>query len=274
MHPDAIFSIFGLEVYLYGLMIAVGLLACFAVLYLYMKKWEVKENFVDFLFFNGVASVVVGFGVAAVFQGFYNYLDNPEGGFRLDGGITFIGGLIGGIGCFLLIYFFFRKKYTTRLYQVVSVIPCCILVAHAFGRIGCFFAGCCHGKATDGIFGVQFPGFSYAVHPTQLYEAIFLFLLFGVCSFLALKFKFQHNLTVYLIAYGIFRFFLEFLRDDHRGSFIPGITPSQFWSIVMVVAGIGLFFYQRYLVKKASIQVETEKTETDESGDTEEPNND
>ena len=195
MYPYPLFW----NVHLYGVMIAVGLLACFAVLYAYMKKWKVKDSFVDFIFFNGVASVIVGFGSAAVFQGFYNYLENPENGFRLDGGITFIGGLIGGVACFLIVYFVIvcwlkKDKYKIRLYQVISVIPCCILIGHAFGRIGCFFAGCCHGIATDSIFGVVFPeGPSYPVHPTQLYEAIFLFLLFGVCSVLALKKKFQHN---------------------------------------------------------------------------------
>ena len=243
------------NVLLYGVMSAVGLLACFAVLYAYMKKWKVKESFVDFIFFNGVASVIVGFGSAAVFQGFYNYLDNPEEGFHLDGGITFLGGLIGGVVCFLAVYFVVvcwlkKDKYKIRLYQVISIIPCCILVGHAFGRIGCFFAGCCHGIQTDSIFGVQFPELPYRVYPTQLYEAIFLFLLFGVCSLLALKKNFQHNMSVYLIAYGIFRFLIEYLRGDSRGSFIPGISPSQAWSIAMVIGGIGLIFLQRALMKK------------------------
>ena len=244
-------------VHLYGVMIAVGLLACFAVLYAYMKKWKVKESFVDFIFFNGIASVIVGFGAAAVFQGFYNYLDNPEEGFRLDGGITFIGGLIGGVACFLIVYFVVvrwlkKDKYKIRLYQVISIIPCCILIGHAFGRVGCFFAGCCHGIQTDSIFGVRFPeGPSYPVHPTQLYEAVFLFVLFGVCSYLALAKKFQHNMSVYLIAYGIFRFLLEYLRGDSRGSFIPGISPSQAWSILMAVGGVALIFLQRYLMQKA-----------------------
>ena len=94
-------------------------------------------------------------------------------GFHLNGGLTFIGGLIGGTLCFLTIYLFFRKKYTTRLYRMTSILPCCILIAHAFGRIGCFFAGCCYGKETDSFLGVQFPQLSHPVYPTQLYEAVF-----------------------------------------------------------------------------------------------------
>ena len=90
---------------------------------------------------------------------------------------TIIGGLIGGVACFLIVYFVLvywlkPQKYKIRLYQVISIIPCCILIGHAFGRVGCFFAGCCHGIQTDSIFGVRFPeGPPYPVHPTQLYEA-------------------------------------------------------------------------------------------------------
>ena len=128
-------------IHLYGVMISVGILACFAVLYLYTKIWKIKEKFVDFIFFTAIVAIIVGFFSAALFQATYNYIENPEAGFNLGGGITFIGGLIGGIVSFLAIYFLFRKKYDTRLYQMVSIAPCCILIAHAFGRVGCFFCG-------------------------------------------------------------------------------------------------------------------------------------
>ena len=251
-------------VHLYGVMISVGILACFAVLYLYTKVWKIKEKFVDFIFFTAIVAIIVGFFSAALFQATYNYIENPEAGFNLGGGITFIGGLIGGIVSFLAIYFLFRKKYDTRLYQMVSIAPCCILIAHAFGRVGCFFAGCCYGKPTDSIFGVTFVGHTQAVHPTQLYEAIFLFLLFGVCSYLALKKKYQHNLTIYLVAYGIFRFLLEFLRGDDRGQLLGFISPSQFWSLLMIVGGVVVYFYHRKLLQKAVVEAEKAEKELPE----------
>ena len=55
---------------------------------------------------------------------------------------------------------------------------------------------------------------------------------------------------VYLIGYGVWRFLIEFVRDDERGAFIPGLTPSQFWSILMVIGGITFFFIYRYFDKK------------------------
>ena len=116
--------------HLYGLMIGVGLLAAFAVLFYTAKKKKFDEKFIDFVFYNGIASIAVGFGAAALFQAFYNYLDNPKGGFKVGEGITFIGGLIGGIVCFLAVYFIFRKRYKTRLIDVVSTLPACIIIGH------------------------------------------------------------------------------------------------------------------------------------------------
>ena len=205
MLPDPIF----LNIHMYGVMIAVGILCAFLMLFYLTKKKGVDVRFTDFIFYNGIASIVVGFGFATLFQSTYNYIKNPSAGFELGSGMTFIGGLIGGVACFLAIYFIFRKKYTTRLYEVISLLPCSILIAHAFGRIGCFFAGCCYGKETDSFLGVQFPDLPHPVHPTQLYEAAFLFVLFAVSVYLILKKDFKHTLSLYLIAYGVFRLLIE-----------------------------------------------------------------
>ena len=263
MLPDKIFGIF----YMYGLMIAVGILACFGVIFYYGKKKKIEEKFIDFIFYNAIASIVVGFGAAALFQATYNYIENPKAGFNLGGGITFIGGLIGGIACFLTVYAIFRKRYKTKLYEVVSMAPCAILIAHAFGRVGCFFAGCCYGKETDSFLGVKFPDLPNPVHATQLYEAAFLFLLFAICFILLMKKDFKHNLSVYLIAYGIFRFCIEFLRDDDRGELFAGISPSQFWSVLMVIAGVGVYFLIRWLYKKNTPEVKETQDKTNEESE-------
>ncbi len=257
MLPDKILGLF----YMYGLMIAVGILACFGVLFLFGKKKNVESRFIDFVFYNAIVAIALGFGAAALFQATYNYIDNPAEGFHLNGGITFIGGLIGGAGSFLVGYFIFRKRYNAKLVDILPFAPCCILIAHAFGRVGCFFAGCCHGKPTDSFLGIQFPGMHHKVHPTQLYEAIFLFALFAVCFLLAWKKNFRHNLSVYLIAYGIFRFFIEFLRGDDRGKLLGIVSPSQFWSICMVLLGIALIFLLEPAFKKRAAELAAAPTE-------------
>ncbi len=267
MIPQKIFGIF----HMYGLMIAVGIVACFTILFLYGKKRKLDPKFTDFIFYLGIGGIAVGFFSSALFQGIYNYIENPEEGFSLTGGITFIGGLIGGIVSFLALYFLFRKRYKNRLIDVISFIPCCILVAHGFGRIGCFCAGCCYGKPTDSFLGVTFPGMTQAVHPTQLYEAFFLFALFAICFLLVWKKDFKHNMSVYLIAYGIFRFSLEFLRGDDRGQFLGTmISPSQFWSICMVIGGVAVYFLSNYLYKKRAAELAAESAESVEETATEE----
>ncbi len=254
MFPDPIVIIPGkIEIYWYGIWIAVGLLTCFGVLFAFSKKRGLARNLVDFIFYAGVVSIAIGFVSAAVFQGVYNYIEDPTKGFSLTGGITFIGGLIGGVIVFLLAFFIFGKKYG-KLQEIIEIAPSCILIAHAFGRVGCFFAGCCYGKVTDSVFGMQFPGLPSPVFPTNLYEAIFLFIMFGVCTYLYLTKKSKHNLAIYLISYGVFRFLIEFLRGDHRGDFVGSLSPSQFWSIFMVIAGVLLivlhYTYPKYIKPK------------------------
>ena len=87
------------------------------------------------------------------------------------------------------------------------------------------------------------------VYPTQLFEAIFLLIMFAICFYLTMKKDFKYTFCVYLISYGVFRFLIEFLRDDDRGSFIPGLSPSQFWSLIMIPLGIGLFFFLKWQYK-------------------------
>lgn len=243
MLPDKILGIF----YMYGLMIALGILACFGVLFFCGKRSKVEERFIDFVFYNAILAITLGFVAAALFQGLYDYIENPAAGFHpFEGGITFIGGLIGGVVSFLGGYFIFRKKFKGRLMDIISFAPCCILIAHAFGRVGCFFAGCCYGAPTDSFLGIQFPGMSQKVHPTQLYEAIFLFAMFAVCFLLYWKKNYKYNLSLYLLVYGAFRFGIEFLRADHRGQFIGNLSPSQFWSIAMMVSSVGVYFLLKW----------------------------
>lgn len=260
MYSDALIKIGDKEfITLYGLCIAIGVLCCVLILFKFAKG-RVSDGFIDFLFYNGIASIAIGFFSATLFQSVYNFIDarkiDPTAKFEF-GGMTFIGGLIGGVVTFLTIYFIFRKRLSNRLVDIISLLPCCILIAHGFGRIGCFFAGCCYGVRTDCFLGVQFPFLDYKVHPTQLYEAFFLFATCAVCLILYLKKGFKHNLSLYLIAYGIFRFFIEYIRGDDRGTFVAGISPSQFWSIFMVAIGVGVYFLLEYAYKLRAKELQT-----------------
>ena len=98
MYPDKIFGLFTM----YGVCVGVGILCCFLFLWWSFKKAKIEESFTDFITINTVVAVVVGFGAAALFQSIYDYIANPEAGFQY-GGLTFIGGLIGGAIVFRLV---------------------------------------------------------------------------------------------------------------------------------------------------------------------------
>lgn len=186
----------------------------------------------------GVVSTIIGLGFANVFQNIYDLIQNPKE-FFWSGNFTFYGGLIGGVGVFLLGYFFIiKKKYGPALNEILKIAPASIATAHAFGRIGCFMNGCCYGKPTDSWLGIQFTTTTTKVLPTNLFEAIFLFILSGILFLLAMEKLGKWNFPIYMMSYGIWRFLIEYLRGDYRGSFVPGLTPSQFWSIILFIGGL------------------------------------
>ena len=63
---------------MYGIMIAVGVLAAFLVLYGYGKKLKINSKLLDFVYYDAIVSIVLGFGCAALTQAFYDYLEHPE----------------------------------------------------------------------------------------------------------------------------------------------------------------------------------------------------
>jgi len=136
--------------------------------------------------------------------------------------------------------------------KILDSVAVGILIAHGFGRLGCFAAGCCYGIESS-LFGIDFPhGHSVGqVLPTQLYEAGFLFLLaYALHAYKRFK---GREFASYLVGYGVFRFLLEFLRGDDRGAIVGLFTlhgniypsPSQYLSLAMIAIGFWL------LVRKA-----------------------
>lgn len=286
MHPQPLFYIFGQPIYAYGICMATGILLCFAFIMFVMYKRKFNEDASDKIIFVGIFGTGFGIFSAALFQGLYDFIANPDGGFHLNG-MTFIGGLIGGVLSFLGVWWlyiyviaprtkikFLQNNMNAGLCDLLPFVPIGIVIAHAFGRLGCFFAGCCYGKPTEAWYGIACAhGFNDAlgmrmdgvkVVPTQLFECLFLVALGVVMAILYFKFKFNWNFSVYLCAYGVWRFFIEYVRADYRGEFVGGITPSQFWSILMVALGVGYYFAYKYLFKKYMKNPHLKKEEPEE----------
>ena len=115
-----------------------------------------------------------------------------------------------------------------------------IALAHGIGRIGCLCAGCCHGEVTDAWYGIYNAALDAKTVPVQLFEALFLFALAAFLSVWLWK-GMRGGLGIYLSAYAVWRFFIEYLRTDHRGqSPISFLSPSQLTAVVLLLVGVGL----------------------------------
>lgn len=266
MHSDYLFEIFGVGIDLYSICIAVGIFVCLLFTIFAMKKSGYSPTARDTIITIGIFAIIFGLGFAILFQAFYDFIADPSKGFKINGGMTFIGGLIGGVIAFLGLYFlfvyainprlkrtnFFKADMNKGVWYLLRIAPISITIAHGFGRIGCSFAGCCYGHTTDAWYGIWNDYLGAKTVPIQLFEAAFLFIISIVMIVLLFKFNFKYNMTVYLIGYGIWRFIIEFFRADtiERGQFIPGLSPSQFWSIIMVLGGVAIFFLYRYFDPK------------------------
>ncbi len=250
MHPQPLLKIGNYGIHLYGLFIGIGLVVCILFFYYFTKKRNMPQNVQDFSFFVAIAAIAIGFLFAKIFQTFYNWIDTGVWNFY-SAGITVMGGLIGGAGAFIACYFIggritFKGNlaglHLKHFKTLLVVAPLCILVAHAFGRIGCLMAGCCHGTllgteyVVGGLYMKGNEGWGYYV-PTQLYEALFLFIAFGVLSTFLLKKNFTATMPAYLISYAVFRFVIEFFRGDYRG-FEGFMSPSQWTSVIFLLGGI------------------------------------
>ena len=256
MYPYLLPEIFGYRIVMYDMMILLGIIA---MLIYVINRFEKKGNFTR----NQTNRLVILIVISLLFALLSSYLvdgvfHSIQEGELTFGSITFIGGLLGGVAAFLILLKYFYKEKNKDIKKIMNIIIVGVVLAHAFGRIGCFFAGCCYGIPTDSAFGVLFPhgeaSHAYPdseIFPTQLFESFFLFALFIVLNKVQ-KFK-GFEIEAYVIGYGIFRILIEFIRGDDRGSLFTLFTteynvfptPSQFLSLLMVLFG-GYLLYTNH----------------------------
>ena len=248
MYPNEI--IWGID--LYVVMLCVAAISAMLVYRILADKLYLSADLQNLCLFGAVAAILSGYGSAVLFQAIYNIPKN--GGLVLNAstGATFYGGLIGGAAVFLAVYFIVgyflfkeSREHIKYFWSIAGIGAACIAVAHGFGRIGCLMAGCCHGKVTDAWYGVYMKGIGQKVVPIQLFEAIVLFALFGLFLVRALKGK-HYNLSLYMTVYGIWRFLIEYVRDDYRGyTFVSFLTPSQLTAIIMILGAVIVFAVEK-----------------------------
>ena len=251
MFPE-LFQIGRFTLHTYGLMVALGILSGVTLAErLNRRQGGEKGRFLD------ISLLVVGSGLigARVFFVLINldyYKGNPLEIIMIwKGGLVFFGGLIGGI----LGRFAASRTYRLQPWMTLDAAAPGIALGHAFGRLGCFSAGCCYGRPTDLPWAVSFTDprslatdiLNTPVHPTQLYSflALAILTLFLVFTFLRRSFHGQIA-AMYVALYSGFRFVVEFFRGDPRGQmelFGFVLSTSQVVSLVLFPLAVGVYVY-------------------------------
>lgn len=263
---NELFSIGPFTVHMYGLMIAIGIIAAYFTAEKRAKNHGLNP---DMIFDLVIWCLIFGFTGSKILYTITilpKVIEDPGIILRTFGdGWVVYGGIIGGIvGAYLYCR---RRKLDTWKYFDLALPS--VALAQGFGRVGCFFAGCCYGAETDLPIGITFHSSDFAPNgvalvPTQVLSSLFDFLLYGFLVWFYRKKKADGQITaLYLIFYSVGRFIIEFFRGDLERGSVGVLSTSQFISIFMLAAGVILFVIRA----KAGPSAEPEKAE--EQGQTE-----
>jgi phosphatidylglycerol:prolipoprotein diacylglycerol transferase len=255
MYPDLI-SLGFLHIKTYGAFMALGFIAAWQVLSWLCRRTgrnpEPCTNLIMFMMISGVVGARIAYVVEHWSQEFAGHLDMIP---RVDkGGLMFYGGLILAI----VVFFAWCRAKRERMLPMADLFAVVIPLGHAFGRVGCFFYGCCFGRLSGASCAVAFPRGSPAWHeqlnvglitpdaraalpvlPTQLIEAVAVFFLFVALLMVHRRFWKERPGFVtgyYLICYACIRYGIEILRGDPRAS-VGVFTISQAISLALILFG-------------------------------------
>lgn len=245
----------------YGVMSAIGIISAYL-----MIESRAKKKGLDYekVFGLLIACLVFGYSgskllymitiLPEILADPANILHHLSGGWVVIGGI--LGGIVGGY-----LYCKWQKLPTLPFFDTALA---GVALAQGFGRIGCFFAGCCYGAQTDSWIGIVFTHSDFAPNgvkliPTQLISSVLDFIL---CAFLVWydnkKKKNAGEVTgLYLILYSAGRFVLEFFRGDAARGAVGKVSTSQF--IGLFTLAVGIIVYVKMRKATPAVQAESDK---------------
>lgn len=245
------FSVFGLHVTWYALSYIVGFLVALCEIKYLAKKYlqfSMKSAEIDDIFNYAIVGIILGGRIGHVlFFDFDYYSANFTEIFKIwRGGMSFHGGVLG----VLVAMFCVKVKYHENFFKILDLISLVSWCGIFCGRIANFVNQELVGIKTNSQFGVVFDKIDLTPrYPTQIYEAIFegLFvgaILHAIFMFLSRGKKYLHGLITawFLILYGIFRFFIEFLKEPDtsiNSAILDAISLSigQILCILMIAFG-------------------------------------
>ena len=252
MYPN-LFKIGPLTIHSYGLFLAIAFLLGMQVAVRYAKREQIQTSAVTDLVVYIFLSALLGAKLLLVIVDFDYYSQD----WRRLASIYQVGGVYyGGFILAFLVSLWFIRRRKMNFWQTADVMVMGIAFGQIFGRLGCFFAGCCWGKpALNFPLAVTFTRpeaaeqvgtpLNIPLHPSQLYESLPMILVFAVLAFAYNRRKFiGQQLCLYLLMYSVLRFTVEFFRGDPRGT-IGVLSTSQVISIIAFVAAIVIYLLRR-----------------------------
>ncbi len=265
---DPVFiSIGAIEIRYYGIMYLLAIVVVYLLCLQRLKKenFQYSKKLIDDYFFWAIIAVLLGarLGYVSFYDPSY-FIKNPleiflpfsfKDGINYTGisGMSYHGALIGIIVGSLI----FSRAKKINFSKFADFITPAVPLGYTFGRIGNFLNTELYGRITTVWWGMYFPVDSQLNlrHPSQLYEAFFegLFLFALLWSLRKVRLFNGFLFLLYIIGYGLVRFFIEFYRqpDPQLGYVLGPLTLGQVLCLFMVTAGLGLFFWRaKYSQKK------------------------
>lgn len=246
------FTIFGIEIRWYGILVAFGVTLALILGYKRAPSEGIdREDVLDIL----LPAIPMGIVGARLYYVLFNleYYHSFKDVINLrSGGLAIHGGLILGIATAAIVC----KRKELKVLQVFDLLAPSVALGQAIGRWGNFMNGEAHGGPTDLPWAITVNGVK--VHPTFLYESLWCLALCLFLLWLAKRKKFHGQLTfLYFILYSIERFFVEGLRTDSL--MIGPFKQAQVLSLCLIVAGVIAYAYFLKKYKNDLINLEGNK---------------
>ena len=284
------FNLFGLEIALYGIFVATGMLAGILLASKMCPANGIKSDLMWDFWIYAIVLGVIGARIYYVIFRWDQYKDNPLQVFNLRaGGLAIYGGLIVG---FTTLFIFCHVKKIRSLDFADCVVPG-IALGQLIGRWGNFTNREVFGEYTDNLLAMRLPveavrasdisesiaahmsdGINYIqVHPTFLYESLWnLALMIFLIWWTRRKMFSGQVMTFYFLGYGIGRFWIEAIRTDVLFLWNTHIAVSQVVCIAIIILAIVLNIVLLKFGSKPSLETVSE-AESETASETESETN-
>ncbi|HNX64406.1 MAG TPA: prolipoprotein diacylglyceryl transferase [Oscillospiraceae bacterium] len=247
------FTVFGLEIKWYGILIAIGMLLAMMYCFKRIKEFGLdSDRVIDAVVFGLIGAMIGARAYYVIFDADVTFAEFFR--FR-DGGLAIYGGLIGG----LLVGGIAAKIRKVKILPLFDLAAAGFVIGQAVGRWGNFVNKEAFGSQTSLPWGMSSASIQYMLapgsdtlvmaHPCFLYESLWCILGFILIHFYIKHRKFDGEIfLMYSAWYGFGRFFIEGLRTDSL--YLGLIRVSQLLAIICVVIAVFLIIFIRGKVKR------------------------